>query len=279
VPELQTLMTGLVFGESPRWHDDRLYGIDIATQEVFAVDLAGNAEVLAREPAGVASIDFLDGGLLVAQRGGLIRRREADGSFVTQADLASLSDGPWNDMVVDGRGNTYIGNIGFDFPGGEFRPGIVALVRPDGVARQVAIEAAFPNGLVVTPDDATLIVAETYAHRLTAFAIEADGGLSDRRLWADLPGAFPDGICLDAEGAIWYADVPGKRCVRVAQGGRVLQTIELDRGCFACTLGGADGRTLFLMTAEYPPTTRGEAAPRTGQVLTAHAPAPHAGRP
>ena len=279
MPEVRTLMTGLVFGESPRWHDNRLYCFDIATHEVLAVDLKGNAEVVAREPTGVASIGFLAGALLVAQRGGLIRRRQADGSFVTHADLASLSDKPWNDMVVDGRGNVYIGNIGFDFPAGEFRPGLVALVSPDGSAREVADGTAFANGVVVTPDNSTLIVAETYAHRLTAFEIAADGSLSNRRVWADLPGSFPDGITLDAEGAIWYADVPGRRCARVAEGGRVLQAIELDRGCFACTLGGADGRTLFLLAAEYPPSTWGPDAPRTGRVLATEAPAPRAGWP
>jgi sugar lactone lactonase YvrE len=272
-------MTGLVFGESPRWHDDRLYCFDIATHDVLVIDLEGNAEVIAREPAGIASIGFLAGALLVAQRSGLIRRRQADGSFVTHTDLASLSDQPWNDMVVDGRSNAYIGNLGFDFPGGAFRPGLVALVGPDGLARRVAEGTAFANGMVVTPDNSTLIVAETYAHRLTAFEIAADGGLSHRRVWADLPGGFPDGISLDAEGAIWYADVPGQRCVRVAQGGRVLHTIELDRGCFACTLGGADGRTLFMLAAHYPPAAWGPDAPRTGQVLTADAPAPHAGWP
>ncbi|MDQ6675426.1 MAG: SMP-30/gluconolactonase/LRE family protein [Chloroflexota bacterium] len=279
MPELQTLMTGLVFGESPRWHDNHLYCFDIATNEVFLIDLAGSYEVITREAAGIASIGFLDGALLIARRDGLIQRRQADGSFIAHTDLAGLSDKPWNDMVVDGRGNTYIGNIGFDFPGGEFRPGIVALVSPDGSARQVADGTAFANGMVVTPDNSTLIVAETYAHRLTAFDIAVDGSLSNRRLWADLPGSFPDGISLDAEGAIWYADVPGKRCVRVAQGGRVLQAIELDRGCFACALGGELGTTLFMMAAHYPPSAWGPDAPRTGQVLTTEAPAPRAGRP
>ncbi len=277
--ELHTLMTGLVFGESPRWHDDRLYCFDIATNQVLASNLQGHADVIVREPVGVASIGFLDGALLVAQRGGLIRRMQADGSFVTHADLSTLSDKPWNDMVVDGRGNIYIGNIGFDFPGGEFRPGMVALVSPDGSAQQVADGTAFANGMVVTPDNATLIVAETYAHRLTAFDIAVDGSLSNRRVWADLPGSFPDGITLDAEGAIWYADVPGKRWVRVSEGGRVLQSIELDCGCFACTLGGEDGTTLFMMAAHYPPATWGPDAPQTGQVLTTQAPAPRAGWP
>ncbi len=133
--------------------------------------------------------------------------------------------------------------------------------------------------MVVTPDNSSLIVAETYTHRLMAFDIAVDGSLSNRRVWADLPDAFPDGISLDAEGAIWYADVSGKRCVRVAQGGRMLQAIELDRQCFACTLGGVDGRTLFMMVAQYPPTSWAPDAPRTGVVLTTEAPAPRAGWP
>jgi sugar lactone lactonase YvrE len=272
-------MTGLVFGESPRWHDDRLYCFDIATNEVLAVDLAGNAEVIAREPTGIASISFLEDALLIAQRNGLIRRRQRDSSFVTHADLSNISDKPWNDMVIDGRSNIYIGNIGFDFPGGEFRPGLIALVSPDGSARQLADQTAFANGMVVTPDNSTLILAETYAHRLTAFDIGVDGSLTNRRVWAELPESFPDGITLDEEGAVWYADVPGKRCARVAEGGRVLQTIELDRGCFACMLGGPDRATLFMLAAEYPPTRLGPDAARTGQVLTAQAPAPRAGWP
>ena len=185
-----------------------------------------------------------------------------------------------SNMVVDGRGNAYIGNIGFDFPGGEFATGIVALATPDGSARQVADGVAFANGMAVTPDNQTLILAESYANRLTAFDIAADGGLSDRRVWADLGGGVPDGICLDAENAVWYGDVPDKRCVRVREGGEVLQTIDLDRGCFACTLGGVDNRTLFLMAAEYAgAASMAGDAPRTGQVLTVEAPAPGVGWP
>jgi sugar lactone lactonase YvrE len=180
------------------------------------------------------------------------------------ADLSPLSTKPWSDMVVDGRGNAYIGNIGFDFPFGEVSTGIVALVTPDGQVRQVADDVHFPNGMAVTPDNRTLILAETYAHRLTKYDIESDGTLSNRRVWADLPGAFPDGICLDAEGAVWYADVPGRRCVRVREGGEVLQTIEADRGCFACALGG---NTLYVVAAEYG-GSGAEAGTRTGQVLT-----------
>jgi sugar lactone lactonase YvrE len=181
---------------------------------------------------------------------------------------------------VDGRGNAYVNGGGFDLMAGEeFAPGIVALVTPDGSARQVADGIEFPNGMLVTPDDSTLIVAESYAKRLTAFDIAADGGLSNRRVWADLGDGVPDGICMDAENAVWYADVPNRRCVRVREGGEVLHTIELDRGCFACALGGPDRRTLFMMATEWNGPANMFDGPRTGQVLTVRAAAPGAGRP
>jgi sugar lactone lactonase YvrE len=183
MPELQTLMTGIVFGESPRWHQDRLWFSDWGAQEVIAVDLAGNSEVIVRVPSFPFSIDWLPDGrlLIVSARDRLLLRREPDGSLVTHADLSSLSDHPWNEIVVDGRGNAYLNNIGFDFPGGEFSPGILALVTPDGSARQVADGVAFPNGMVVTPDNATLILAESYGNTLTAFDIAADGSLHEDR--------------------------------------------------------------------------------------------------
>ena len=163
--------------------------------------------------------------------------------------------------------------------GEEFAPGTIALVTPDGAARQVADDLAFPNGMAVTPDNSTLIVAESYARRLTAFDIAADGGLSNRRVWAELDDGVPDGICLDADGAVWYGDVPNMRCVRVREGGEVLQTIELDRGCFACALGGQDRSTLFMVAAEWNGPASMIDGPRTGRLLTAPAPAPGAGWP
>ena len=279
LPELQVLMSGLAFPESPRWHDDRLWFSDWGAHEVIAVDLEGKSEVITRIQSFPFCIDFLPDGrlLVVSARDRLLLRMEPDGSLVTHADLTSLSDHPWNEIVVDGRGNAYINNIGFDFPGGEFATGIIALVTPDGSTRQVADGVAFPNGMVVTPDNATLIVAESYGKRLTAFDITADGSLSNRRVWADLDGGSPDGICLDAENAVWYGDVPNKRCVRVREGGEVLQTIDLDRGCFACALGGADRRTLFLVATEWGGTTSMASGARTGQVLIVEAPAPGAG--
>ena len=281
IPEQQTLMTGLAFGESPRWHADRLWFSDWGAQEVIAVDLEGKSEVITRIQSFPFCIDFLPDGrlLVVSARDQLLLRMEPDGSLVTHANLTSLSDHPWNEIVVDGRGNAYINNIGFDFPGGEFATGIIALVTPDGSTRQVADGVAFPNGMVVTPDNATLILAESYGKRLTAFDVAADGSLSNRRTWADLGDGAPDGICLDAVNAIWYGDVPNKRCVRVREGGEVLQTIDLDRGCFACALGGADKRTLFLVATEWSGTTSMAGGARTGQVLVVEAPAPGVGWP
>ena len=280
-PGLQILMTGIAFGESPRWHDDRLWFSDWGAQQVIAVDLEGKSEVIVHVqfPSFPMCIDFLPNGhlLVVSARDGLLLCMEPDGSLVTYADLTGLSDHPWNEIVVDGRGNAYINNVGFDFPGGEFAPGIIALVTPDGSARRVADGVAFPNGMVVTPDNSTLIVAESYGKKLTAFDIAADGSLSNRRVWADLAGGVPDGICLDAENAVWYADVPNKRCVRVREGGEVLQTIDLDRGCFACALGGANKSTLFMIATEWHGTTSMADGARTGQVLTVEAPAPGAG--
>ncbi len=274
-------MSGLAFPESPRWHDDRLWFSDWGAHEVIAVDLEGRSEVVARVPSFPMCIDRLPDGrlLIVSASDGLLLRMEPDGLLVTHADLTGLAHHPWNDIVVDGRGNAYVNNIGFDFPGGEFAPGMIALVTPNGSARQVADGVAFPNGMVVTPDNATLIVAESYGNKLTAFDIAADGSLSNRRVWADLDGGFPDGICLDAANAIWYGDVPNKRCVRVRERGDVLQTIHLDRGCFACMLGGKDRSTLFLIANEWNGSANMADGPRTGQVLTAEAPAPGAGWP
>jgi sugar lactone lactonase YvrE len=279
MPELHlhTLMSGLAFPESPRWHEDRFWFSDWGAHEIIAIDLDGNSEVVVRVPSFPMCIDWLPDGrlLIVSASEGRLLRRERDGSLATHADLTALAATPWNEIVVDGRGNAYLNNIGFDFPDADFVPGILALVTPDGTARQVADGVAFPNGMAITPDNATLILAESYGNKLTAFDIAADGSLSNRRIWADLAGGYPDGICLDADNAVWYGDVPNKRCVRVREGGEVLQTIELDRGCFACMLGGIDRRTLFLLANEWgDPETTG-----MGQALIAEAPAPGAGWP
>lgn len=277
--ELRLLAGDIAFGESPRWHDGRIWLSDWAAQEILAVDLDGKREVMAQVPSFPFSFDRLPDGTLVvvsaAQRA--LLRQGPDGALTPYADLGTVAPGPWNEIVVDGRGNAYVNEIGFDFPEGEFAPGRVALVTPAGEVREVAGDLAFPNGMAVTPDGSTLIVAESYAARLTAFTIGADGGLGDRRVWADLgEGAAPDGICLDADGAVWFAEVPGRRCVRVAEGGEVLATLHTDRGCFACMLGGPGGRTLFVVAAAWPPAADGS---RTGQVLSADTPAAAAGWP
>ena len=281
--EPQTLMTGIVFGEQPRWHEDRLWFSDWGPPEVIAVDLEGDSEVILEAPSFPCCVDWLPDGrlLLVSARDGLLLRREPDGSLVTHGDLTGVSDPPpGNELVVDGRGNAYVNGPGFDMmAGADFAPGGVALVTPDGSARQVADGIAFPNGMLVTPDNSTLIVADSYSKCLTAFEIAADGSLSNQRVWADLGDGVPDGICLDAEGAVWYGDVPNQRCVRVGEGGDVLQRIELDRGCFACALGGADRSTLFMMATEWSGPENMFQGPRTGQVLSVEAPAPAVGWP
>ena len=277
--EQHVLLTDLLLGESPRWHDGRLWFADWGAQHLVAVDPEGRSEVVTTVQSFPFSIDWLpDGRLLIvsASRRQLLRT-EPDGSLVVHSDLAGISEKPWNEIVVDGRGNAYLNNIGFDFPDGQVGPGIIAMVTPDGEVRQVADNVAFPNGMAVTPDNSTLIVAESYAKRLTAFDIASDGGLSRRRVWADLGDGVPDGICLDAAGAVWYADVPHRRCVRVREGGEVLQTVDVDRGCFACMLGGSDRSTLYIMAAQWPEAAGG--GQRTGMVVTAPAPAPGVGRP
>jgi sugar lactone lactonase YvrE len=223
-------------------------------------------------------IDFLpDGRLLVVDSGRhRLLRREADGSMVTHADLAAVSTKPWNDLVVDATGNTYINTIGFDFPGGEYAPGVVALVSADGDVGTVAEDLAFPSGMAITPDGATLIVAESYANRLTAFDIGPEGDLGRRRVWAHVGDDHPDGICVDADGAVWYADVGNKHCVRVREGGATLATVDWDRGAFACTLSRGDDPKLYVIGQEYggPATEQ-----PTGQVVVFPAPAPGAGWP
>jgi sugar lactone lactonase YvrE len=276
----QTLLTGIAFGESPRWHDGRLWFADWMTNEVLAVDLDGNREVIATVKSFPMCIDWLPDGrlLIVSADERRLLRREPDGTLVTHGDLGEVADQPWNDIVVDGRGNAYVGSVGS--AEGLVGADVLGLVTPDGRARLVADDVEFPNGMVVTPDNSTLIVAESNANRLTAFDIAADGTLFNRRVWADLGDGAPDGICLDHEKAVWYADVPHRRCVRVREGGEVLQTVDVDRACFACMLGGADKKTLFILAAEWPQALEStDEEKRTGRLLTAAGPAPGAGWP
>jgi sugar lactone lactonase YvrE len=271
---IRTLLTGVAMGESPRWHEGRLWFSDWGAQEIVATDMIGNAEVMLRTSFGLPfCIDWLPNGclLVVAGRESRLLRRENNGSLVTHADLTNISDGPWNEVVVDGRGNTYVN-------GG---PGLIVLLTPDGALRKVADGIAFPNGMAITSNNKILIIAESHGMRLTAFDIADDGSLLKRRVWADLGGGVPDGICIDTENAVWYADVPNKRCTRVREGGEILQRIELNRGCFACALGGPAGKTLFLVASEWRGMERiaEVAQERTGQILTIEAPAAGAGWP
>jgi sugar lactone lactonase YvrE len=278
--EPKTLLTGRGLVESPRWHGDRLYVSDWSAGEVLEIGLDGHSEVVARVPSLPLCTAWTpdDRLLIVDSAGGLLLSREPDGTLQTRAKLGA---GGWNDIVVDGRGNAYVNRGGFDPTAGEeFRPGFVHLVTPDGAVREVADDIAFPNGMAVTPDNGTLIVADSYRHALVAFDIGTDGGLANRRVWADLRTGTPDGICVDVEGAVWYADVPNECCVRVAEGGTVLRTVELDRGGFACALGGPDGTTLFAVTARWLGMTESEfVTPGSGQVLAVEVDVPGAGWP
>lgn len=269
------LLEGVVFGESPRWHDGKLWFSDWGANQIIMLDPDGGSEVIAAIPSFPMCIDFLpDGRLLVVDSARRrLLRREIDGSMEQHADLSDIADKPWNDIVVDDVGRAYVNTIGFDFPGGEFAPGLIALATRDGQVRTVADDLAFPNGMLITADGGTLVVAESYAGCLTAYDIGADGDLSNRRVWAPTPDDHPDGICLDADGAIWYADVANQRCVRVLEGGEVLGTVELDRGAFACALSRGDDPRLYVVGQHYGGD---DSAEPSGQVVSFPAPAPGA---
>jgi sugar lactone lactonase YvrE len=283
---VDVLSTGLGLLESPRWHDGRLWFSDWIAGQIIAIDDAGASEVIVRHESLPLCFDFLGDGqlVLVSNKEMALLTLEGDGALATYADLSALSPFGFNDIVVDGHGHIYVNSGNFEFtagpPEGPVQPGFVALVTPDGTARTVAEDIAFPNGMAVTPDNRTLVVADSYRHQLLGFDIRADGGLSGRRVWADLGDAAPDGICLDAEGAAWYADVPHQQCVRVAEGGQRLATVPLDRGGFACMLGGTDGPYLYVVAARWPGMAglRGD-APWDGQVLRVQVTVPGAGWP
>lgn len=276
-PAPRQVMDGILLGESPRWHDGKLWFADWVGQKLFTLAEDGTHAVEAEIASLPFSIDWLaDGTLLVVNAAEKqLQRREADGRFVTHADLAPLSDYGSNEIVVDGRGNIFVNNINFDFPGGEFRPGFIAVVTPDGTVRQVADDLAFPNGMAITPDGRTLICAESFNGNLTAFDIKQDGSLGNRRLWARIEGQGADGICMDAEGCVWASS--GPRCLRIREGGEVLAEVPLDRMCFACMLGGADGKTLFMVCNEWTGSVNVETP--TGRVFATRVDVPHAGFP
>ncbi len=269
------LVDGLGFPESTRWHDGRLWLCNWGAGEVLAVTTGGEREVMVRVARQTLpfSIDWLpDGRLLVVD--GPRRALLGQGSNATLelvADLSARSSAPYNELVVNAAGGAYVN-------GGA---GEIVRIGPDGTIREVAEGLKWPNGMALLDDERTLVVADSHAEHLLAFDVGDDGLLSSRRVWADLEHA-PDGICADADGAVWVATVPGQRCVRVREGGEVLNTVTLDRGCFACMLGGEDGRTLFIAAAQWRgmEAAMKEGPGRTGQLLAApDQPAPHAGRP
>jgi sugar lactone lactonase YvrE len=294
--EFTTLVGGLSFTECPRWRDGRLYVSDFYTHRVLALSMDGTAETIAHVPQQPSGLGFLPDGrlLIVSMRDRKILRRELDGSLVTHADLSRLA--PWylNDMLVDEVGRAWVGDFGFDLmSGAPARTTGLICVEPNGTARVVADGLGFPNGTVLTPDGRTLIVAETLMNRLSAFEVSR-GSLGERRTWAafgDPPTTthvgeilkqmtvVPDGICLDAEGAVWVADAVYNRLIRVAEGGRIIEELKTNgRGAFACMLGGDDGRTLFACVA--PTFHEAEAsANHQASILMKRVKVPHAGLP
>jgi len=256
--DMEILLKGLGLVESPRWHQGRLWFSDWTAGEIIAVDDTGTSEVVVQHSSLPLCFDFLPDGrlVLVSNQERALLTLEPDNSLDEYADLSALSAFGCNDIVVDGQGNAYVNSGNFDFaagpPKGSVQPGFVALVTSDRSARVVAEDIAFPNGMAVTVDNRTLVVADSYRHQLIGFDVVSDGGLAGRRIWADLGEDAPDGICLDANGAAWYADVPHQRCVCVAEGGQILSTIPLDRGGFACMLGGSDPPDLYIVAARWP---------------------------
>ncbi|MCS5636337.1 MAG: SMP-30/gluconolactonase/LRE family protein [Myxococcota bacterium] len=248
----RSLIDDIAFGEGPRWREGRLFFSDMHSGKVLAVDLEGRQEEICAVPKAPSGLGWLPDGrmLVVSMTDRRVLRLEADGQLSELADLSELAGFHCNDMVVDARGRAYVGNFGWDLHGGgERREAELILVEPDGSARVVADGLRFPNGCVITPDGATLIVGETMGQRLTAFTLEPDGSLSGRRDWAKTPEILPDGICLDAEGAIWVASPVSHGCFRILEGGEITHKVEVETEAFACMLGGPERRHLFVCTA------------------------------
>ncbi len=274
------LLEGLTFPEGPRWHDGRLWFSDFYAHEVVAVDLDGRRETMAEVPGQPSGLGWTpDGRLLVVSMTDRRLLRQDPGGLVEMADLSGLAGYHCNDMVVDGDGGAYVGNFGYNsHDGDDFKLADLIRVEPDGTASVAAAGLAFPNGSVITPDGGTLIVGETRGHILSAWDRAADGGLSNRRVWADLDGGYPDGICLDAEGAVWVSDPRNKETIRVLEGGEVTERISTgDYGSFACMLGGGDRRTLFICTCLQ--SGPGTAELRSGRIETVQVEVPGAGWP
>ncbi|MET3900249.1 sugar lactone lactonase YvrE [Devosia sp. UYZn731] len=272
---ITTLKTDIIMGECTRWHDGRIWFADWLGGAIYAVDDNGTSQTMAKIQSLPLSFDW-DASNRCFVVNSTARKLQilADGQVT---DFADLSEAPfsYNEIVIDDAGHIYLNNINFQFPGGDFSPGFIVLVTPDGEIIRQQGELAFPNGMVITPDGKTLICAESYNGRLTAFDIARDGTLSNQRLWAQIDGQGGDGICIDAEGAIWASS--GKRCLRISEGGAVLDTVPLDRMAFACMLGGSDGKTLYIAANEW--NGKIDPSQRTGRLLSTPVAVPHAGFP
>lgn len=248
------ILDGLRFPEGPRWHDGRLWFSDQHEGRVIALSPDGDATTIVEVPHGPSGLGWTPDGdlLVVSMRDQRLLRLDRDDGLVEVADLSAIATYHCNDMVVDAVGRAYVGNFGFDFEAGDaFSATALARVDPDGTVTTAATDLAFPNGTVITPDGGTLIIAESFAAQLSAFTVEADGSLTDRRVWAAVPDAAPDGCCLDADGAIWVADALGHQVLRVREGGAITDAITIDGAnrVFAAMLGGPERRTLYLCTA------------------------------
>ena len=271
---------GLAFAEAPRWHDGKLWFSDFYTHKVVCIDQNGRQSTVAEVPGQPSGLGWLPDGrlLVVSMTDRRLLRKDSDG-LNEVADLSALAPFHCNDMVVDRHGRAYIGNFGFDLVGrAPVKPTVLLMVTPDGQARVVADDLLFPNGCVITPDGKTLIVAETFGKRLTAFDISDDGSLSGRRVWADLGDASPDGICLDAEGAIWVASPPTSEFLRVREHGETTDRIPAQNQAIACALGGADRRTLYMVTGRVSKPEK-SMAERNSRVMALRVEIPGAGLP
>ncbi|MCC7090098.1 MAG: SMP-30/gluconolactonase/LRE family protein [Chloroflexi bacterium] len=282
-PAPRVVLDGLKFPEGPRWHDGRLWFSDMHARRVMTMDPDGQTSVICEVPEKPSGLGFLEDGrlLVVSMADHRLMVLDRDLGLREVADITPYVGGDANDMVVDAAGRAYIGNFGFDFAGGEeFKTTTLARVDPNGQVTIVAEDLAFPNGTVITPDGKTLVVAETFARKLTAFDIAEDGSLSGRRVWAELGPATPDGICLDEEGAIWVASPTTGQCIRVREGGEVAGRIAIEEGrqAYACILGGEDRRTLYICTSEGDEADR-QAGRSRGWIEEVRVEVPGAGLP
>ncbi|MET0522619.1 MAG: SMP-30/gluconolactonase/LRE family protein [Jiangellaceae bacterium] len=265
--EISLVFSDLRFPEGARWHDGRLWFSDMHTGQVFKSNPAARTleevVVVADQPSGLGWLP--DGSLLVScMIDRKVRRLDPDGRLSVLADVSSLTDAPVNDLVTTDGGQTFLGGFGYDlYADAPQAPGPIFRIDPDGRATLVEEDMVFPNGMVVLPGTSTLVVAETWGARLTAFDVDEHGDLTNKRIWAELPpGSTPDGICADEAGGVWVSSITTSQFLRVEEGGRVTRTIEVEGRCATdCVLGGPHGTTLFLLTSNswMPSETAGRA--------------------